>query len=728
MCYGWGRAGRCCAAASILGLALVLGVAADEKPPAPKSPAQQRAAQRQQAIVPVQRSLERALQSTNGYREPEELAYGGYHVLHVRQVKTALLGAADGEPQEIEVLSYNGRLVGPTLRVRRGTRLRLRVVNHLPGEDADHNEGDIPHGFCHTNLHTHGLHVSPTDPSDNVFRTIAPGKSHLFEFDIPPDHPAGTFWYHPHRHGSVAYQVTSGMAGALIVEGSPGDKIIDLENIPEIAAARQRVLVFQQYQYFVQDDKVGRVDARDIYGDQPPGVTLPRGCLSPDKPGQYGECTAINGVVLPTYELAPAEVQRWRFIHAGREDPIELVWHDSKDQPTAALDFNVIAVDGLATGSIRKTGSVRLDPGNRSDVLIKAPADDGVYLLTANSLPQNLTLRGVAVPQRYLALVRVRGSNRGMELPTSAKLTRCRAMEPVADKEVVNLGKPRRLQFDSDDKTFVFNINGVPFSHQKEIWQLRLQTAEEWVVTALRKAHVFHVHVNPFQVVRAKKSTLYQPGEWRDTLFVEEGDEIVIRTRFRDFPGQSVLHCHILDHEDQGMMHKIQFVDGKNGPAPQGTGLQETDIRAPRLCLPDADGRARVLTDFRGSNVLLVFFRGMGCAHCTGQLRALLRDARVAGATDFQVVAVSSEPVADPVKAVHDLRRADTPSFHLLIDTKQQAFQSFGCFATEPQHGLFLIDRAGKIRARYVGPRPLDETGPILACMRRLADQPAPAR
>src|SRR5438132_1412746 len=74
-------------------------------------------------------------------------------------------------------------------------------------------KGNAPNGFGITNLHFHGLSVSPNPGADNVFLDLMPGKSEPYAFRVPPEHPAGTFWYHPHRHGSTAFQVGSGLAG-----------------------------------------------------------------------------------------------------------------------------------------------------------------------------------------------------------------------------------------------------------------------------------------------------------------------------------------------------------------------------------------------------------------------------------------------------------------------------------------------------------------------------------
>src|SRR5262249_55903219 len=150
--------------------------------------------------------------------------------------RLALPGAArDGGPDDVEMITYNGRLVGPTIRVQRGTTVKINLKNELPADDAppvtvDPDQEDQPHDLHTTNLHTHGLHVSPRGDSDNVFREIPPGASFQYSFTIPADHPAGTFWYHPHKHGSVAYQLANGLAGALIVEGgSPPGAPRDLE-------------------------------------------------------------------------------------------------------------------------------------------------------------------------------------------------------------------------------------------------------------------------------------------------------------------------------------------------------------------------------------------------------------------------------------------------------------------------------------------------------------------
>ena len=192
-------------------------------------------------------------------------------------------------------------------------------------------------------------------PGDDVFLDIPPGGSFEYTYVIPPDHPCGTFWYHPHRHGSVAYQIANGLAGALIVEGEPFGKVKTLDEIPEIARAKERICVLQQFTLQTDKDGVGWVDPDDVYGN-------------PDDKAY--KATAINGVVMPTYFMQPKEVQRWRFIHGGREEEsIQLLWHTDKGVATSSTSkppgpgFYEVAMDGLATGSIVRQGMLSLYPG-----------------------------------------------------------------------------------------------------------------------------------------------------------------------------------------------------------------------------------------------------------------------------------------------------------------------------------------------------------------------------
>src|SRR5262245_12696629 len=139
--------------------------------------------------------------------------------------------------------SYEGGSPGPTLRMKPGETLKIRLINDLPpNHDVVPQDWTRPHQFNNTNFHFHGVHSSPSGIADNVMRSMLPGTSYAIEIALPADHTRGTYWYHPLHHGSAAVQVASGMIGAIVVEG-------DFADVPEIAQARERVMVLGQVVY-----------------------------------------------------------------------------------------------------------------------------------------------------------------------------------------------------------------------------------------------------------------------------------------------------------------------------------------------------------------------------------------------------------------------------------------------------------------------------------------------
>src|SRR5215471_20601201 len=135
--------------------------------------------------------------------------------------------------------AYEGAL-GPTLRMKPGETLKIRLTNGFPpNRDLVPSNPSHPHQFNNTNFHFHGAHCSPSGIADNVMRSMVRGKAYDIEVALPADHTRGTYWYHPHHHGSADVQVASGMVGAIVVEG-------DFADVPEIAQARERVMLLAQ--------------------------------------------------------------------------------------------------------------------------------------------------------------------------------------------------------------------------------------------------------------------------------------------------------------------------------------------------------------------------------------------------------------------------------------------------------------------------------------------------
>jgi FtsP/CotA-like multicopper oxidase with cupredoxin domain len=421
---------------------------------------------------------------------------------------------------KLHMRTYDGMTPGPTLRARPGDVLRIRMVNELPpNRDSQPSDHNIPSRYNTTNLHTHGLHVSPDGIADNVLRDMEPGESYDIEVPIPANHPPGTYWYHPHRHGSANVQVASGMAGALILDG-------DFADVPEITTARDRVLILGQLAF----DALGTTESFDTVWPQ-----------------QAARLFTVNGQLRPTITMRPGEVQRWRVIQAG--------FHDYTHLGLDGHLLHEIAADGIALDGMRTRESLLIVPGQRADLLIKAGAP-GTYAL--RSLPFD---QGEGPNRTWiLAEVVVNGEPLPMNLP--AKLPPG-PIAAVRDEEITGR---RRITFSTrgpvtggdDFREFRFMVDNRVFDHNRIDHRIRLGAVEEWEIVNLDEAHhPFHIHTNPFQLVRVNDVVLSQPT-WRDTVNVGGKNTVTIRSRFEDFTGRFVLHCHILNHEDIGMMQQIE--------------------------------------------------------------------------------------------------------------------------------------------------------------------------
>ncbi len=432
--------------------------------------------------------------------------------------------------------SYEGGAPGPTLRMRPGDRLKIRLVNDLPPDRAGAPAFiDQPHQLNMTNLHFHGGHVSPGGISDNVFRSMKPGASYDIEITLPDDHPAGTYWYHPHRHGAADIQIASGMAGAIVIEG-------DFDDVPEVAAARDRVMVLSEAVF----DAFGMVEDFDV--------------LFPENAARF---FTLNGQRAPTIDMRPGEVQRWRLISAIYQDDVYFT-----------LDGHVpmqIARDGIALGrtdqpalplsspEMAQAGAMLIAPGQRIDLLVQAGAP-GTYDLRA--LPYD---QGYNPPTGVIARVVVSGEPMDMKLPASLPPP---PLETIRDEEITG---SRRLVFSAITpdaggsghwREFSFMVDGKVFDPGRVDQRVALGAVEEWtIVNQQTDDHVFHIHTNPFQVIKVNGEPV-EPS-WQDTAVLPRGGSLTFRSRFLDFTGKFVLHCHMMNHEELGMMQIVEVYDPK---------------------------------------------------------------------------------------------------------------------------------------------------------------------
>jgi FtsP/CotA-like multicopper oxidase with cupredoxin domain len=524
--------------------------------------------------------------------EPAALASAGGELdvtLTLDYVSTTLAGKA------VRLRSMNGSIPAPTLRVNVGDRLRIKVINQLPPNPLSNSRPAHLRYPNSTNLHTHGLHVSPGLVSAGVYGDyvmddpqlgIQPGQSRQHEYRIGADHPPGAYWYHPHLHGASAIQVGSGMAGALLLKG-------DIDRVPEIAAARERVFLFQAPITDAAGTLESFTQAAYVPLVEPPFL--------------------INGVSRPRLVMRRGEVQNWHFINAAIFKFANL----SLD----AHALNVYSLDGNPRSSVTPIGpfavptpanssGVVLAPGNRASILVQAGAAGTYYLRT---LKFEMGVDESILAEDILAEIVVVDEPRPMALP-SAPLPIPAALAPITDDEFASAGGLKRsivmrfLYLDPHISTpppdallnpgnerddWVYNTGGtaigdevfalgaasevasplpgmpreyIPFQSGRAMKQtVPLGSVEEWTVFNMNNVrHPFHIHVNPFQVVKING----QPIEpyWADTIALPPGGSesaptsVTFRTRFQDYKGSFVMHCHMLVHEDMGMMQMVEVV------------------------------------------------------------------------------------------------------------------------------------------------------------------------
>lgn len=419
-----------------------------------------------------------------------------------------------GRPARL--FAFNGQVPGPIFETRPGDDVTIRLDNAL-GEA--------------TNLHFHGLHVPPTGAADNIFLHVNAGESFTYRFTLPPNHPAGLFWIHPHLHGSVARQVSRGLAAPFVIRG-------EIDAIPEVAAAEEHILLLQDFEL----DQRGSV-------------------IEPSMPelmhGREGSILAVGGAINPVIPIRQDGLLRLRLINASSSRFYRL---RLEEHP-----LHLIGVDGGALGSVRTVDEILFVPGERVDVLIEGTRAGGSFRLL--NLPYDrgaMEMMGGGMmggrPTRpsgeaeTLATIEYRGrAERKWTVPE--RLGSAPAALPVSSlpARAFQLGQGMMMM----GRGMSFTINGREFDANRIDAAPRLATVEEWVyVNATTMDHPMHLHTNPFQIVGEDG---VPEAAWRDVVLVKAGQRARFRVRFDDFAGKTVQHCHILDHEDQGMMATVEM-------------------------------------------------------------------------------------------------------------------------------------------------------------------------
>jgi suppressor of ftsI len=394
--------------------------------------------------------------------------------------------------QRVTAAVYNESYLPPTLRARPGDVMRLRLVNRL---------GDP------TNLHLHGLAVSPLGTSDDVFPHLSPAGVRDYEIRIPSNHAPGLYWYHPHPHGHSDDQVRNGMSGALVVEGL-------LDPFPGLRAVKERLLLLKDVQI-----ENGRVVHLGI--------------------GAHAIRT-VNGLINPTMVLHPGETELWRIGNVGAD----LYYQLTLD----GLPFYEVARDGHRVSRLVPRRELLLEPGAREEVLVQAPGP-GTYTLRTAAFDTGP--EGNRYPGAALATVRVAGAAmRPLVLPER--------LLPVADLRLHITGR-RTIVFSEAEDGNTFFVDGRTFNPSRTDTRVQLGAVEEWTIrNESSELHDFHIHQTHFQV--SEVNGVPQPFVgYQDIVNLPVHGAVKVVIPFTDpvIVGKFVYHCHLLSHEDRGMMATI---------------------------------------------------------------------------------------------------------------------------------------------------------------------------
>jgi suppressor of ftsI len=423
----------------------------------------------------------------------------------------------------LQAVTYNDSYPGPTLWVRPGDFVTIRFTNRIVhDEDEMHaGYGRPPRASRMTNLHFHGMHISPTGNADNMTIMVPSNGSQLYSFQVPANHPAGLYWYHAHVHGLVTNQVSRGAAGMLVVANAHTDQLTNL-------GIRRRLMMLQQA-YLDEDEKTMISD--DGNRDDP-----------------LLAMSLINGALMPDIYMRPGEPQVWSLLNASSSAfyLLQLEGHT----------FDVVAEDGLPLILPRLgLSQLLLASGNRVEVVVRANGA-GRYALSYASYNQGVD----TWPAKSIGTVVVTGEQwNGADYPghdTSPSLQDL-SLASIAENRVIVFGTDTSV---AEGEYGRFTINGHPWDPNYSEWTSKLGTVEEWVIrNETEQEHPFHVHTNPFQVTRINNAPVAFRG-YQDVASVPRFGEITVRTRFTDFVGGPiVMHCHILDHEDMGMMTRFEI-------------------------------------------------------------------------------------------------------------------------------------------------------------------------
>ncbi len=467
----------------------------------------------------------------------------------------------------------------PTLHIRPGDHLIIHVKNNLPAPVSASSMrmatnaatlcGAAAMDASSVNIHYHGTNTSPTCHQDEVIYTlINSGQSFTYDVAFPNDEPPGLYWYHPHVHGIAEPAVQGGASGALIVDG--------IEAIqPAVAGLPNRVFVIRD---------------QNVAGLPMPGGAVPAWDLTLN----YVPI-AYPALIPAVIKMGPGEKQFWRVANASADTILDLeVLYDGAPQTLQLVALDGVPVgsqDGTEKGKLLPVRDIRLPPAARVEFILTGPS---TKVKSAQFLTQaiNTGPDGDNDTQRTLANIVLGGGAAGADVNVSAQTLAPwhQRFEGLATAPVT---ATRRLYFseNSTQTKFFITVDGqqpVVFSPSNPPAVVTTQgSVEDWTVeNRALENHEFHFHQIHFMAlsqdnfeVNGSQPVKALQGQLLDMIEIPYWDgnphhpypSVTVRMDFRGPDiGDFVYHCHILNHEDQGMMAIIRVLPGPSAAKPAG--------------------------------------------------------------------------------------------------------------------------------------------------------------
>ncbi|MDB5102219.1 MAG: multicopper oxidase type 3 [Cyanobacteria bacterium RYN_339] len=406
-----------------------------------------------------------------------------------------------------QMFLYNGQFPGPTIRCKEGTIVKAHFHNRLP----------LP-----ANIHFHGM-IIPPEQDGAPQNLVSPGQDHTYTWVAHKDFPMNT-WYHAHPHGITHVEVPRGLSGFTQI-------LATKDPLPAAYGNSQITLLDQRFDannQFTPDTEFDRINGRE------------------------GNIVFVNGQILPKLTLKPGEIRRLTILNGSPArfydvaiPGVEVLWVGTDG---GLFEKPIPITHQLVTNSERIQILIKAPPvPNQSYTMVALPFDRGL-------LPKH----DVAVP---LMTVRTSAAPVVKPPPVPALL---RHIDPIPQ---TGLRRTIDMRFGTFDTIKHFNINDKRFDplridnvanhDQTEVWTLTSKNGPWW--------HPMHLHSTQFQVIEQNNVPTPFPA-WKDTVPISSSGQVRFVVRYIGFPGLFFFHCHILAHEDDGMMTTLYVNNRTDGP------------------------------------------------------------------------------------------------------------------------------------------------------------------